>query len=61
MITFMVRQIEENNITSETVNEYWQRSAGLTFLYIVLAEPKSHFSQKKKVHYELALIPEIFY
>ena len=39
--------IKVNNIISETAKEYWERSAWLTFLYVVLAE-KNLASIKKK-------------
>lgn len=48
-----------NNIISETVKEYWERSAWLTFLYVVLAQKKSRFSQEKRVHDKLALFYKV--
>ena len=40
--------------------EYSQRSACLTFFYVVLAETKFRFNQEKSEHYQLSLISEVF-
>ena len=54
------RQKNRENIPSETVKEYWQRSVYLPFLDVACAEMKSRFSQEMRAHYELCeLTPEV--
>ena len=37
-----------NNIPSEAIKQYWQRSVFLLFLKVAFCEMEARFSQKKK-------------
>ena len=50
----------DNNIHSEAVKQYWQRSVYLLFLEVAFADMKSHFSQEKRSNYvRCRLIPKV--
>ena len=38
-----------NNISSEAIKQYWQRSVFLLFLKVAFCEMEARFSQKKKI------------
>ena len=59
MTTFMWIAINQNNIPSEMVKEYCQRSEYLPFTDTALTEVKPHFSKEKISHGCCRLYPEV--